>query len=479
MKFTSCIFGLFLSLTPVLSIAATWTPIIGIPEPSFGFEEEPPALPSPWTSEQAGFYYVCGSCGGSGNQSYGTPNSPRGSLPSSLSAGDVVVLAGSNDGDSINFSCTAAAPCFIVADPNNPPSMTGYTTFGGDYYVVDGVHVGVPSNYSGSTMRLGGSHGAFRNGSITGQLSNGGGGTNGDNLVIYNNQIVDNGDANASNDQDRHGLKIGGSYIWIIGNEFARNSGDGVQVGDIGTRNSVHHIYIGGNVAHDNKQTGFWVKESHDVIISQNLSYGHEPSGSSQGEGFGGQYDPQYVWYLYNESRDNSGGIGFKSSNNGDGDNFYVVGNYIHDNVGNFNANDSWSIASVFSWNHASIIIANNTITGNSGGINLNGNTGAAAIYNNAILDMQSSGARAVFAEDQGDVQFESANAEDGDQLIDTGVAPPGSADPYAEFQARYGMDIQVDIEGKSRPIRAWDIGAFESQDAAGPKPLPPQLDAE
>ena len=146
MKFYIYVFGLLISSIPAYAIAGTWTPIIGIPPPSFGIEQEPPALPSPWTDEQPGFYYVCDDCAGSGNQTFGTPATPRNSIPRSLTNGDVVVLAGDNDGTSVDFSCAVDAPCFLIADPDNPPTMTGWTTFGGSYYVVDGIHVGVPSN---------------------------------------------------------------------------------------------------------------------------------------------------------------------------------------------------------------------------------------------------------------------------------------------------------------------------------------------
>ena len=113
---------------------------------------------------------------------------------------------------------------------------------------------------------------------------------------------------------------------------------------------------------------------------------------------------------------------------------------------------------------------------GNTGGINLNGNTGAAYIYNNTITSMLNSGAQALNFADPGDVQYEDANATDGQEIIDTGVAPIPAKDPYAIFQARYGRNILVDFDGQSRPIRQWDIGAYESQTTAGPRPNPPTL---
>lgn len=457
--------------------AGTWTPIVGIPEPPFGIVEEPPALPANWTSDVSGFYYVCPSCANATNVGLGSPVAPLRDIPGNVAGGEVVVLAGGLNGGSFNYSCSKTMPCYFVADSANPPVMSGATTFNGSYVIVDGLHVTLPQGVSGSTLGLGGDHVVFRNGRISGNLASGGGGCEGSFHVFYNNDISDNGDVNASNDQDRHGLKVGGNNIWIIGNRFTRNSGDGVQVGDIGTRASTYNIYIGGNIAHGNKQTGFWVKEAEHVIISQNLAYNHVPSGSSSGEGFGGQYDPRWVWFLFNESRNNTGGIGFKSSNNGGGSNFYVIGNYVHDNsFAEFDPNNAWSISSIFSWNGADITIANNSIDANTGGINLNGNTGSAYIYNNAITGLINNAAQPVNIPDQRDVAFQAANSVDGQGVVDQGVPPPTSKDPYSIFQSQYGLSILVDFDGQPRPVQQWDIGAFESQGPAGPKPNPPVL---
>ncbi len=472
--------GLFVLFLVSSAHADTWTPIIGIPAPPFGITENSPTLPANWNSDVSGFYYVCPSCAGSGNSSLGNPSSPRNDMPNSISSGDVIVIAGDISGGSFSYACTSAAPCFVLGDATNAPVMSGESSFSGSYVIIDGLSATLPSQASGSTMGLHGDHMSFRNGSISGNLSSGGAGTNGDFIVFFNNDISDNGDVNASNDQDRHGIKVSGRDVWIIGNQFSRNSGDGVQVGDIGTRASVSNIYIGGNTAFNNKQTGFWVKEAENVIVSQNLAYDHVASGSSSGEGFGGQYDGRNIWFIFNEARNNQGGIGFKSSNNGGGSNFFVVGNLIRDNVSSrHDPSDAWSIASIASWNSADITIVNNTVTGNSGGINLNGNTGSAYVYNNVITGMQNSSAKAINAADPSDIQYQDANALDGQEIIDAGVVPFGAKDPYAIFQSQYGRSILVDFDGRIRPIREWDIGAFESQDAAGAKPNAPVLTVE
>jgi hypothetical protein len=465
-----------LALVSCQAHALEWTPIPGIPEPAFGVEEDVPSLPSPWDQEVAAFYYVCASCAGAGSVTYGTPSSPRRTLPDFAGPGSIVVLAGTYDeSSSVRFSCSAEEPCFLVGDTTNPARSVNEIDIDGSYLIIDNVEFALRSGVSGSTIGIRGDHVALRNSKVTGTPSAGGLGIDGTNMVVMNNQIVDNGDANASGDQDRHGIKVGSNNTWIIGNELARNSGDGVQVGDVGTRGFVYSIYIGGNTAHDNKQTGIWVKEARDVIISSNESYGHMPSGSSDGEGLGGQYDAQYVWMLFNNSHDNYAGIGFKSSNSGDGSNFYVIGNYIYDNVNTgFRSDDVWESSAIASWNSADLTIVNNTLDGNSGGINLNGNTGAAYVYNNSVKNLLAPGAQALHFGDELDVQYEGFNAFGTQPVVDAGTAPIAEKNPYAIFLSRYGINIQVDIEGRLRPLRQWDIGAFEQDAPLSVRPKPP-----
>jgi len=480
MRAIARLFGIISIAFSCLAYAGTWSPIAGIPEPAFGVIEEPPALPSPWDQEVSGLYYVCNSCPGAGDVASGTPSSPRRSLPKNVSSGAIIVLAGINSGIKIDFNCDAAAPCFLIADPANPPVANGDSEISGRYYIIDGVHAHLPLGMYAGTIRLRGDHGAFRNGRITGNSENGGASTSGSDILILDNEIMDNGDVNASFDQDRHGIKVFGNNIWVIGNEIARNSGDGVQVADTGTLGQVHHIYIGKNISHGNKQTGFWVKDAEHVIISENTSYNHVPSGSSSGEGMGAQYDFKNVWFLFNEIYDNRTGIGIKSSNNGGGSGLYLVGNYIHDiDSRSYDPNDAWSSSSLTSWNSADITIVNNSIDDSTTGITLNGNTGSAYIYNNAITGMQHPNAKAIFAADPSDIQYEGFNTEDGESEIDSGTAPITEKDPYAIFQRLYGMNIAVDIEGNRRPNKQWDTGAFESQVDAGPRPMPPVLESE
>ena len=310
-----------------------------------------------------------------------------------------------------------------------------------------------------------GDHVTLRDSTINGNKSAGGLWTSGNGpMVLFRNKIAENGDVNAQFDQDRHGIKVLSSNLWVLENELANNSGDGMQIGDLRSRDRVHHIYVARNVSHNNKQTGFWHKECHDVIFSQNVAYGHQRSNSSSGEGFGGQYDANFVWFLFNESRNNMGGICWKSSNNGkQNHDYYAIGNHIHDNINTrFDTNNVWQISAISSWNAADITIVNNTLQNNSGGINLNGNTGAAYIYNNVVQNVLAKTAP-INTPDLRDVKFNGSNAFDGDATLDQGTAPISEKDPYAVFKSRYGVSIQFDRKGTPRPVRNWDIGAIEA----------------
>src|SRR6185437_3582017 len=103
--------------------------------------------------------------------------------------------------------------------------------------------------------------------------------------VVYDNSIHDNGDVHSTFDQDDHGIHIGPrvSNTWIVDNELARNSGDGIQINaaSIADQPTTHHIYVARNIAHNNKQSGMWVKQATDVIFSENFCYGHRPGDSS------------------------------------------------------------------------------------------------------------------------------------------------------------------------------------------------------
>ena len=306
--------------------AAAWTAPIGIPTPSFGINEVARPTPSPWTVSTPGFYYIEPTKAGATdtNNPYGTPAKPRRTIPWTLPAGAVVEMHGNYDTShgspaTIVAQGTSANPVFIRGvSATNRPYIRRFWEVRGTYAILENLEFGPTSDMSntgGMVIRLPASHIALRHSELHGTPTGGGLGIvnwevgygevyNGpgviDNVVIYNNSIHDNGDVEADFDQDVHGIGVTDhvNRLWIVDNELYRNSGDGLQMAApaVGTAHTLHHIYVGRNVSHHNKQSGFWVKQATDVIFSQNVSYGHRPSESSMGQCMGGQYAPDWVW---------------------------------------------------------------------------------------------------------------------------------------------------------------------------------------
>src|SRR5262249_31146512 len=149
-------------------------------------------------------------------------------------------------------------------------------------YIVENVEFAAAGAYAGRNQVYVLSptdHAVLRGNDIHGALDHGGVDVDSFNtstvnyVVIYGNTIHDNGDANATTDQDVHGIAVGPrvSNLWIVDNEIYRNSGDGIQI-NAGQANqaTTHHIYLGRNRSHHNKQSGMWTKQAVDVIFSQN-----------------------------------------------------------------------------------------------------------------------------------------------------------------------------------------------------------------
>ena len=164
-------------------------------------------------------------------------------------------------------------------------------------------------------------------------------------IVFYKNLIHDTLLWNdTSHDWDYHGIGIdtyGRSEttrlqdVWVLDNTIYHVSGDGVQVnGNTAGNAGVSHIYIGGNTVHENRQSGLWVKQASDVIISQNTIYDMTVEGPGlSGAGMGFQYGPDKVWFLFNEVYNCSFGIR-QSDTDGSlatASSAYIIGNYIHD----------------------------------------------------------------------------------------------------------------------------------------------------
>jgi hypothetical protein len=532
-----------------VSAQTQWAPPIGIPAPSFGIFEQAPPSPSPWTNPTPGFYYVDASQPGSTDSSnpYGTPSKPRATIPTALPAGAVVELHGTYDAshsspDTIVASGTAARPVFIRGvSASSRPLVRRTWEIDGTYFIVENIEFGPLPDQSDTgalVMRLPISHAALRHSELHGTLQGGGLGIVNwevaygeiytgpgviEQVVIYDNIIHDNGDVNADYDQDVHGIGVSDhvQYLWVVDNQMYRNSGDGIQInaGGDAQKPTTHHIYVGRNVSHNNKQTGFWTKQATDVIFSQNEAYAARPGNSGIGVCIGGQYAPDWVWFLYNHVHDCEYGIG-QVSDDGQQTHTFIIGNVV-DNIHRSQASDptdAWSPSGIMMSGGYERHIVNNTVYNVDSGVNIASPVGSLDVADNIIANVtqpQASHLLLNFSALAANTAFHN-NILFGDPRIDYGngqthvsasllaIAKSLDADPqfidptnrdfhvaasspaanngelnvaYATFQQRYGLNIAVDADGHARPQTATaDIGAYiAGMVAATPStPAPP-----
>jgi hypothetical protein len=521
-------------------VRAEWTPPLGVPAPSFGIQQVAPAAPNPWVLPAAGFYYVEPSnpLATDTANPYGTPALPRDTIPVSLPAGAVVELHGAYDTShssprGIVMNGTSAAPVFVRgASATNRPVISNYWEVSGSYFVLENLEFAAAGAYQGrnqlyvlaptnfGAIRFSDLHGTFDHGgiSLVGYTS----GTAVSNFVVYGNRIHDNGDVNATNDQDVHGIGVGERVqsLWIVDNELFNNSGDGIQI-NAGQTNqaTTHHIYVGRNRSHHNKQTGMWTKQAVDVVFSQNVVYAHRPGNSSFGACMGFQYAPQRVWFLFNVISDCDYGIGTGSDSGlGSGTESFFIGNVIHSihHTGTYNAGTGWSNAAISLPGGVNRYVVGNTIYGVDAGVVSPGSTGKVYVVNNVIsgiteaqgthifLEMSSLatsstmhhnlldsparikwGSSTVYSLDSFQAAFAGKGTgslvanplfvnpttfdlrlQSGSLAVDAGVVDT----VYQTFFTLYGIDIAKDANGETRPLdAAFDIGAYELSRSAVP----------
>ncbi|MBN1940668.1 MAG: hypothetical protein JW772_00640, partial [Candidatus Diapherotrites archaeon] len=422
----------------------SWIPPIGIPKVPFGIEE------SHWmyASLVGGGRYFMGpdgpytyfvdnspgaGCSNSGNV-YGSEARPRCDFPSysTLLPGDVVYVNGGTYGSGsfkhVNGAVgTAAQPIFIRGNPDNKPKITWkWIPDGGTKYVIfenldmDGTvnGIGYAAFQFGDSKDvehggLGGcDHVVLRYSELHhNAATNVRAGTGSEYIVVFGVSIHDNGGSlYRIDDWDAEAVVVGGhvSNFWILDSTMYNNTGSCIQLnpGSFELLETLNHIYIGRNHNYQCRQAGVAMKQSIDIVISQNLLHDmistnqipdHKWTSLSKGVGF--QYGPKRVWILFNDIYNCELGVNSGSSNAGTGEYIYLIGNKIHDlhAYGAFDPNNAWSYAG------ATLVgiddkgfVVGNTIYNTTAGVNYPG-SGGLVISNNIIFNLSEPEGKHIF----------------------------------------------------------------------------------
>lgn len=349
---------------------SAYQPPIGIPDPgnknpknneNYNWGSNHPILTKAPTAidwAAANTYYINFQTGDDANGE-GTPSNPRKTLPRNVQAGAYVEVHGHDTGTytRVEWQCTMAAPCWLRgASSTNRPKISGELVIKNTAYLfLENIDF---SGGMGSAISIigSGSNIAIRHSRFVDKLqpSNGNSAaaigivpdvnTTIKNIVVYKNHLENLGDWQSTADDDFHGIvpTLWGKdstaelkNIWALENYCTRISGDCVQTNAGNWTDShkyLHHVYIGKNISHQNRQTAFGTKQASDVIISQNEVYNYQGNGAANAGGcMEWQYDKHNLWIIFNHCRDSV--YGFRQADTDErnrGNDVYIIGNVLH-----------------------------------------------------------------------------------------------------------------------------------------------------
>jgi hypothetical protein len=544
-----------LLLCALFQCAYAYNPPIGIPDPGIWGSTHPldssaPSQPGSWTSDQAGYYYVDSTNPNSSDAGRGNLSVPRRTPPSTIPEAGLqpvlIVLAGGpydNTYTLSNIRGTAANPVWIrgisnIAKTEFAPSSNKRAISISDcsYLYFENIYLNGANCTSNSGFNVfeNSDHIVLRNSDIknffapttadavyVGMSSGWTSGEVNNYHVFYNLNFSLIGMHNwpptvPEGEGERIAIKLeyGVDHIWILNSSFEDIGEDGVHIlnyhnqyarGSNGGK--PQYIYIGNNTFYRCGEQGIDVKESDDVVISQNtIHYVRVPQemgwgwGLSGGEAIqlndegydyaGGDQSAGNSWVLFNKIYDVTTGVSSMS-----GRPSYIIGNLIYGmvdaNVGSYGIivdKPDYSVPTAVAH------VVNNTIVNPIDyGIRMNS---AYDCYsaNNIIYELVSTttwhertnnightkdvrnelyydttavrtlGFSCVDCKSGFDPLFVNLPAENYSLSVNSPAKDAGAvSSAYDIFYSLYSIDIKKDILGITRPQGAgWDIGAYE-----------------
>ncbi|WP_074410249.1 Ig-like domain-containing protein [Aquimarina megaterium] len=329
----------------------------------------------------------------------------------------------------------------------------------------------------------------------------------GHDVLIQDSKVYNN---IRNNDKDSHAFQAssGSHHVWILYNETYNNNGDSFQACHKCNTNPPHHVYIGGNKMHNDRENAVDLKSVRDVVVSQNVFYGYQSSTTSNGDacvvgstGFNDATNegPRNIYFLYNEFRDSTTGLRCEGTQD-----VWLIGNIFKDlDVGVQIDAKEHRIISITSNTFTRInnvgirawgcepdnLSVTNNLFKDVGGrqVDLTGCDPSVLTVNNNFVEgnfsMRFDGTRYDSANELNQDPFAKDNLEgdaklnvnlmplDGSPVIDAGAL---LANIYNKFRADFGEDIAKDFTGTPRPSGvAEDIGTFEFNDGTPPNGSP------
>ena len=516
------------------TVVTAWVPPIGIPYPPIGIDEVRPADPASWPgSATAGYYYVNNavSCTDTAN-TYGYPNNPRCTYPTTLTAGSVVTIAGgtyTGGSQALTWVGTQGSPIWIMGpacSTTQPLSITGMSIRRewvfqptAAYTILDCLRFDYPGKVrfdQGSTHHVAIRHTEFAGDGLAhgnSSVSN----TNGltastpvTDIVLWNVHIHDYGDdAPAAAENDYLGFKAvkNTTRNWVLDSHIHNMGGDSLTGGDATTAvaDRPTFIYYGRNTLYGNHENCIDIKRVNDIIISENLCHTIATSSSSSGEGIVLHDGTTRPWVMFNTVHDTVIGISSTLSSE-----TYYIGNVLYAITGG--GADAGDGSALYARGGGTFTLINNTV---DNAVNCAKSTGATTYFvmqNNIFancttksvslvsgaqtnsdltygvlgvgtvrivwgdgIDRTVSGFQTQFPGEgsglvEGDPIFVNAATADFHlQSSSSAISAGLTHAAYSTFFSLYGLSIEVDKAGIARPQGpAWDIGAFEFQPPNG-----------